>query len=660
MAQAARPATWRPEIHGLRGLAIVLVVVYHLWGAGRVSGGVDVFLMISAYLMVGSFVRRGTAFELWPFLVNRFRRLIPLAIIVIIAIIVAGYFFVAPSRWVSMLGEAQASALYYQNWHLIAEAANYYDQNHGAASPLQHYWSMSVQGQIFVVWPFLMMLAIGIHKLTKANLRVTLGTLFGLITVASFVFAVTMVAEDPVRGYFDTFARAWEFALPSLLATLPAWKLPRPLAIIMGWAGVLSVIFAGLVVGGQPFPSWGALMPLLGASVVVLAGSPGGVLSADWWLSRSLMSAIADRAYAIYLWHWPVMVFYLTAVDAETVDILGGLIVMAIAGILSDLSTRLLDRGLLAWKPLKLKRFAVPMMAMFLSLAMAAVFGGHAFIQRINSRPAEGAAGAAAVVQGFPAAQPESTDDIYPPATRISEDIEATPLPCPEDMNPKPWVTQLCAEYMPPVPPTKTVAIVGDSHSYQWQTPLLLMAEEYNWRLVSVTWPGCRLRAPGDSENQECEDYSRAATDWVLRNQPDVVVSVGTRSYPTTPEAADPGYVPGMQPIVDAGIKVVTIRDNPRFPFSVAECIQMDGPSGPRCNPPLEEKLSREDYLGKIAATPGFESTIDMTDYLCPGDICSGSIGNVYVYHDDNHLSKTYATSLRPYFEERWNKALER
>lgn len=656
-----RPANFRPEIHGLRGLAIVLVVVYHLWGAGRVSGGVDVFLMISAYLMVGSFVRRGTAFELWPFLVNRFRRLIPLAIVALIAIVAAGYFFVPQARWESLLAEAQATALYYQNWHLISEAANYYDQNHGAASPLQHYWSMSVQGQIFLVWPFLMVLAIGIHKLTRANLRVTLGVMFGLITVASFGYSVRAVAADPVAGYFDTFARAWEFALPSFLATLPAWRLPRPVAVLMGWVGVLSVVFAGLIVGGHPFPAWPALLPLLGASVVVLAGSPGGAISAEWWLSRPLMSAVADRAYAIYLWHWPVMVYYLTIVGAESVGLLGGLVVMAVAGVLADLSTRVFDRGLLKWRPLARKRFAVPMMAFFVALAMLTVWGGHTLINRIDQRAATTEPlGAAAVEIGEPAVQPESADALYPPATRVADDIEATPLPCPEDMNPKPWVKQLCAEYIPPVPATQFVAIVGDSHSYQWQTPLLMMAREYNWHLVSVTWPACRVTPPGLAEDAECETYSRAVTDWVLRHRPDVVVSVGTHSAATGPEVLEPTYIPGMQPFVDAGLKVLTIRDNPRFPFSVAECIQTEGPSSPTCNPPIEQKLSSEPFMEQIAATPGFSSTVDMTDYLCPGGICSSAIGNVYVYHDDNHLSLTYAKSLRPYFEERWNAALAR
>ena len=660
-AAAGRPKNFRPEIHGLRGLAIVLVVVYHLWGSGRVSGGVDVFLMISAYLMVGSFARRGTSFKLWGFLVNRFRRLVPQAILVIIAVVAAGYYFVPPARWQAVLEEAQASVLYYENWHLISLAANYYDQNHGAASPLQHYWSMSVQGQIFVVWPLLMVLAIGIHKLTRANIRVILGTIFALITAASFTYAVVQVNNEPVAAYFHTLARAWEFALPSLLAVLPAFRFPRPLAIAMGWLGVLSVCFAGLIVGGFPFPSWAALLPLLAASIVVLAGSPGGRLSADWWLSRSIMSAIADRAYAIYLWHWPVMVYYLTAIGEESVGLLGGLLVMAISGVLADLSTRLIDRGLLRWKPISLKRFAVPMMAIFIILGLATVQGGHLLVQRMDQKAATAdPLGAAAVEPGQVAIQPESADDIYPPATRISEDIEATPLPCPADMNPKPWVTQLCAEYMPDVEPTKTVAIVGDSHSYQWQTPLLAMAKDHNWRLVSVTWPACRLTPPGEAANDECEQYSARATDWVLRNRPDVVVSVGTHTSAVGPEVLDPTYIPGMQPFVDAGIQVVTIRDNPRFPFSVAECIQTEGPSGERCNPPIDQKLSSEPFMEQIGSTPGFEATIDMTDYLCPGGVCSGAIGNVYVYHDDNHLSRTYATSLRPFFEERWNAALAR
>lgn len=654
---------FRTEIQGLRGLAIVLVVVYHLWGHGRVSGGVDVFLMISAYLMVGSFVRRGTSFEVWNFLVNRFRRLVPHAILVIIVVVIAAYFFVPPVRWEALLGEAQASALYYQNWHLIGESANYYDDNNMVASPLQHYWSMSVQGQIFVVWPFLMVLAIGLHKLTKTNLRVILGIIFGAITGASFAFAVVMVNNDPVPAYFHTLTRAWEFALPSLLAVLPSRQLPRPLALVMGWVGVLAVIFAGLIVGGFNFPSWAALLPLGGASIVVLAGSPGGKLSADWWLSRGVMAVIADRAYAIYLWHWPVMVCYLTLVGEPSASLLGGLLVMAIAFILSDLSTRLVDRGFLRWSKLQLKRVAVPMMVVCLLLAVATVQVGHRMVAQLNEGPQDPdiqPLGAAAVVPGQPAAQPDSVNDLTPPATRISEDIEESEGmgPCPADMEPKAWVTQLCAEYLPPGEPTRTVMIVGDSHAYQWQTPLLEMAKEYNWRLASVTYPACRMKPPGLSENEECENYNNGVRDFVLRHHPDAVFSVATHTFPDAPEVIDPDYFPAMQPFVDAGIPVVSMRDNPRFPWSMPECLQTEGLDAPMCNPPLEQKMAPVPLMDEVAAVPGFGATMDMTEFACPGGICSGAIGNVYVYHDDNHFSLTYARSMRPFFEEQWNAAL--
>lgn len=640
-------------------------MAFHLWGAGQVSGGVDVFLMISAYLMVGAFLRRGTDFRLGDFLANRFRRLVPQAVLVVVVVLAVACLMLPPVQWDALLSEATATVLYWQNWHLMAEAADYYAADHSAASPLQHYWSMSVQGQIFVAWPLLMVLAIGIHKLTRVSLRVTLGAIFGVVTVASFIYAVITVRSDPVAAYFDTFARAWEFALPSLLATLPDLRLSKTLSVIAGWVGVLAVCAGGFVVGNQHFPSWAALWPVLAASLVVLAGASTSRASVGAVLSNRVMSTVADRAYAIYLWHWPVLVFVLVWSGKVQVGWRESLLVLAITAVLTECSTRL-DQGLQSWRALRRPVVAVAMMLACILFAGGVIVAAPRVMRAIVPGTSEAIEhpGAAAIVPGEVAEQPESALSLAPGPTEIGTDYPEAPGECPEDFNPKPAGAggHMCGQVRPEGTPTKHVVMMGSSHMFHWTPEFVAMAHDRGWQLDIITYPTCDIRPPEQSEIPDCNEYNAGARDYIMRHQPDIVVGIATKTTfgNDAGEVLNPWYVEAMQPYVDAGMTVVSVRDNPRFPFHVPECVQTHGPRSPECQAPVSEKMSPEPLMEQLAAHPGFEATIDITDQFCPGDVCPGTIGNVYVYQDQSHPSETYAKTLAPVVAERWDAVVDR
>jgi peptidoglycan/LPS O-acetylase OafA/YrhL len=223
-----RKSTFRPEVQGLRALAVLMVVTYHVW-LGRVSGGVDIFLLISAFLLTLSFVRKveaGKSLNLLSHWLHLFKRLLPAAVVVLLGILAGTWLILPQSRWPDVLDQAWASLLYRQNWLLADTAVDYYAQDHSGASPLQHFWSLSIQGQVFILWPLIFACAALVWRLLRRlpagcprpSYRMVLLTAFSGIFVVSLIFSIDQTATNQAYAYFDTRTRLWEFALGSLLA----------------------------------------------------------------------------------------------------------------------------------------------------------------------------------------------------------------------------------------------------------------------------------------------------------------------------------------------------------------------------------------------------------------------------------------------------------
>ncbi|NNG21363.1 acyltransferase [Naumannella sp. ID2617S] len=656
----SRPETRRRgEIHGLRGLAIGLVVAYHLWGGGRVSGGVDVFLMISAYLMTGSFARKGMAFNALDFLVGRFRRLIPSSAVVIITVCVAAWLLLPPIRLRPLLDQALASFLYRQNWLLIEMATNYTSPDRSGTSPLQHYWSLSMQGQIFLVWPVLMLIAMGLHKALGAQIRVSLAVLLGLITVASFAYALLEVASNPVAAYFDTFARAWEFSLASLLALVPNPRLPVGLRVLMSWVGVIGVVIGGLVIGRLPFPGPVALWPSIAAALVIFAGTARSPWHASHLLTSRPIAWLGDRAYAVYLWHWPILMFWLHLTTRNAPGLLGSLLVIGLSLVLADLTTRTIERRFNRIQLLGARRWGLATIATVLIIGFGAISALSYGLTR-QERPAAAQtpqAGAGAVTPGNSAPTAQATRSIAPGDAVIGSDWPHWLPACGADLNPKPPPSE-CTEYRPAGPPRKRVVMIGDSHTFQWVTLMGEIAAREQWHLITMVRPTCRFSLPNPLSDAACVEYSRNVTQYLLQTRPDVIMNVGSRAQANGPELSVDTYLEAAKPLTDAGLKIVNIRDNPRYDFRMPECVQRFGANDDRCTRPVAEKLAPVSPLLALEATPGM-SSIDLTEFICPGGICTGVIGGVYVYMDDNHLSRTYVLTLRQEFEKQlWRVVL--
>jgi peptidoglycan/LPS O-acetylase OafA/YrhL len=337
---------WIPEVQGVRTLALALVAAYHIW-FGKVSGGVDVFLFISAFLLTRSMIEsaeRGERARPFSTILRRFARLLPLTLTAVLLIVAASLLWLPTSETPMILTQGFASSTYWENIYLQGQQIDYFAADRSTASPFQHYWSLAVQGQVFVLWPLLFALLWLVAKVTKLDTRkVALGG-FGLVLVLGFAFSVRYTEVNQQAAYFDMFARLWEFAAGSVLALVMPWlRVPVALRVVFGWLGVIGIVLCGWVLPVEAsFPGWAALWPILSAALVVMSAGAGR-FGAGVLLNNDFMQQAAKYSFALYLTHWPVLVVYLFVARVDEVSFIVGAGLLGVSFALAWVLTRFVE-----------------------------------------------------------------------------------------------------------------------------------------------------------------------------------------------------------------------------------------------------------------------------------------------------------------------------
>lgn len=732
---ATVPAPRIGAVDGLRGLALVLVVAFHLFGQGRVSGGVDVFLLLSGYFATGSLLRHAEAgtLRLSAHYARTLARLLPAALVVLAAVTVALLMLAPRLRWSAGLREVGASATFWQNWELV-HASLAYGAAGPDASPLQHFWSLSVQGQFFAVWPFAVLGLVacarrfGRDRFSPAAL---LAVVTGAATAASFAGALWLVAVDQPLAYFSTFTRFWEIGAGALLALAlrsvrsrqPDQHADRERPVrwrhALGWTGLALVAGSGFLVdGARVFPGAWALVPVGGAVLVLVATARGTTpatspdlapdAGATQGVERLLDSAPlrfgARISYALYLWHWPVLVFWLLTTGTQHAGPLAAAGILVASTGLAWLTTRYVSEPLLGHVTGRLAaRQAAASGALAGSAAgpasalpagpapcptrlsgdvagraaptpsgrrTLAVLAGAAVLVLGGTQAAAGAhdatvqhnvagllapspdhPGAAALAPGAPAAEgPASVP--FRPATWVAYDDHPDRPDCAQggDRSELLECTVVAQD-----DPAAVVYLAGASHEQQYEEAFAGLAREHGWELREMLKHGCRLATSGDGGMTfppACATWNEQALDALVAARPDAVVVVGTRTYEDgSPEQVLPGQVDAWRTLDDAGIAVVTVRDNPRFEWFVPECV--DSAATPAdCGRPRAEQLAAVSPLATTPGVPADAVHLDLSDAVCGPETCAVVVGNVLVYRDDDHLTNTYVRTLTPVVEE--------
>ncbi|GAA4869386.1 acyltransferase family protein [Serinicoccus chungangensis] len=675
-AHPSLTARYRRELHGLRGLAIALVVVFHVFGDGRVSGGIDVFLAISGFLFTGMLareaVRTGGRVDLGRYLGRILRRLLPTAVLVLAATWLAGRLLLPETRWVQLGREVRASLTYVENWELIASQLGY-----GAAgastSPLQHFWSMSVQGQFYLLWPVVVVLGVLLARGLRVGPRAVLLAVVGAVGVGSFGYAAWLHHADQQVAYLHTGARLWEPALGGVVALLALdARLPRALRLLLGWAGVGLVASSGLVLdGGALFPGPAALWPVGGFALVMAAGTTGSRWGADRWLSGRLLGWVGDIAYPLFLWHWPVVVYTLVVTGKERLDLADGALVIAASLLLAQLTHTLVE-GPVTASPMRRPWLVVGVGALVVAVGAGLVGGWTATLVREREVALAQAAqdspdhpGAAALHEpGFGntgatpvpalAAAPQDNADVYGQGCiQGHEDTAAASevLVCPG--------TDPGAEH--------TVVVTGGSHVVQFVPALEVAAEQQGWNLVVVSRSGCHLTTntggypertdavPTDS----CVAWNTGFLETVEELDPDAVVTLGTTTQPGS-EQVSRGFVEVWRELGRRGIDVIGLRDTARMPQDVPDCLAEHPDEPQACAMPRDPAYrDTAPYLGRDDL-PANISFVDVVDQICTERTCPAVAGDVVVYSDHSHVTATYMRTLAPALDARLREAAPR
>jgi peptidoglycan/LPS O-acetylase OafA/YrhL len=685
----AKQREFRPDIQGLRALAVGMVVFYHLYPSLMTGGfaGVDVFFVISGFLITGHMLReyrktgRIRLLEFWG---RRAKRLIPAAAVVLTVTWLASRLLLPATRLADTAAQIRASALDFENWQLAWNSVDYLKSD-SAASPVQHFWSLSVEEQFYLGWPLLFLLAAlvaltvrrvprhakwpahgpAIDQARRARGHHMLILLAAAVVVGSLCYSVYDTRVNPSGAYFVTTTRIWELGLGGLIALLPARFGERLSRLgLLGWAGLgLAIASAFVLSGTHAFPGVLALLPAGGTALLILGGSAAARFGPSRLTSVRPLVFIGGISYSLYLWHWPIIVLW-TAWRGHPVGPFSGPPIVVACVLLSWLSK--------VWVEDKVRT--------------ASLLSGHGW-RSVSTALA--AVVPVVLVSLYIAAEPKPWDGRlgpnYPGAAALVSKVTK--------VKPEPFVPQPAAISLPvywqqgclvpqssPTPkecaygdtshPVLTVALVGDSMAGEWFTPLEKIAADRHWELVTDLHAICPLSSAlmitpiTGGPYTSCHSWGAAVVhDLVTRIQPDVVI---TSDWPGLATVRHPGGGAAAQQEIGAGmdaywdeldahhIAVVAIKESPNMGLNVPECLSKNQSSAAKCTVPAAKAL--KPYLPTVyaaKAASGRVPLIDMNPLICEPASCPPVIGNVLVYQDSHHLTSTYALTTAPYLEAR-------
>lgn len=649
---------FRPEIEGVRVFAALLVAIYHIW-LGSVSGGVDVFFIVSGYLITMSLltkIERQGKINYVEYVLGLARRLFPLAFTVLLSIAVISIFIMPQLQWKQIISEIFSSAFYFQNWQLATNAVDYLAQNN-EASPLQHFWALSIQGQFYITWPFVIFITFLIaKKILKTPMRKTLLGVLSIMFIASISYSIYITNTNQPWAYFDTLARVWEFSLGGILALLlPYLQFNKYISIIIGWLGLAIICFTGIILPvSSVFPGYAALLPTTGVILVIISAENSSIFGVDRFLSTKPFQYFGSISYGFYLWHWPLLIFYYTYFGTDTVSITHGIIIMLITAILSIVTVKKIETPVrkISTKHSK-KKLAIILAAFVIPLVLVNsswnIFANHkaqaVFSGEYSIEDYPGAASAFENVMPNPDVEPimqENSEDSLLPSFYSSRDCYSN--------NKEETEVKICS-FGETDNPDYTIALVGGSHSGHWFPALEELSKKHNFQIDIYNKDGCRF---ADDRKGACKEWNENVVEVLLENSPDIIFTTATVNNGST---VPKGYVDQFKKFEDK-IEIFAIRDNPRMDENIPLCLETKGIE--KCSKQRAEALSEEIPWENTEGIPSNVTFADLSDGFCDEDTCSPVIGNIVVYRDQHHLTTLYVKTLAPYLEEHLLKAFEK
>jgi peptidoglycan/LPS O-acetylase OafA/YrhL len=663
------------------------VVLNHA-GISSLSGGyvgVDVFFVLSGFLITGLLLsqaaKRGSI-SLGDFYVRRARRILPAAALTLVVTDIAAYHLLNFVRAKEAVVDSIWASLFAANVHLAGQQTDYFAQAQ-PPSPIQHFWTLSVEEQFYLVWPVVLSLVL-FGALTRSGLRRS-AVVIVVAGLASLAWSVWSTGTTPDAAYFSTFARAWELALGAALAigATKLTRLPRPLRVSAGWLGLTCIALAAVLFSGRtPFPGYAALLPTVGAALVIGAGVGGQTrFGVGRVLSVAPCRYVGDRSYALYLWHWPVLII---AAQYAGHELSVGVKLALVCGafLLSMVSYAIVEN------PIRKMRWRMPTGVLLWPASAAVVLAfALAILGSIGETVGRIQAASAAV-------RPPALVD--PAASRVVALLSARPLPAvvsavraAERKAPLPWpltppVNNLHGDYyrfpagcLPSLQETsskvcrlgdrtsaKTIAVIGDSHAQMWMPAILRMAGRDGWVVLPLVKQSCIPRSWSGSTSA-CGTWYRWAKARASALHPTVTLIVASWAGTFGPRRAIEPMASLSTAMRRFSASVIVVGDAPTQSHDPVDCLLGQGATMKTCTATAKPAQLRTDDAIAAGARKhgiGFISTRgwfcahprgSTVEYLCPM-----VINRTITWLDRGHISQTYSLELASSFRDAFRREL--
>ena len=638
---------YRPDVDGLRAVAVLGVLLFH---AGQFSGGfagVDIFFVISGYLITSLLfveLERSGRIDFVNFWARRTRRILPSALLVLIATVVATYFLSSNLHFVWTAQDASYAALYVINWKQLAASMDYFNEEQRGGFFL-HYWSLAVEEQFYLFLTLVFAAALSVWRFIAKGTTWTAGQLAAGLLVGlgllSFLVNLILATDHQPVAFFGTHARIWELCLGSVVAMLErrGWTPAPHIRSLMAFLGSAAILVPLVTYDAREiaYPGIYATLPTLGAALFLLAGinARGSLLPLPLRLGSMLIPiAIGKLSYALYLWHWPVFLLYQNYFGSWTP--MDRAIAMGATLILSIGSYSLVENPIRFSKALAVR----PLQCLSAAAAITLLVAGLATTMRIEaeSRPIVLANGAVFYLD------------------EVRKDL-------PREYEDKCHLWEKDVDYAPCIYGRKNSSyrlfLVGDSHAAQWTPAVRWVAEKYGLALYVRTKVSCNFY--GEGVSRECEKWRAKVVAEIERTRPDIVIMAlfsGERPWRTLSKYQLHNLANAerktIQRITTAGAQLFMISDTPAFEDNPLDCLFNNRNLESTCRWPLQQSLPSDGFPWSFSRRPPpGVGIIDLSDRFCWDAFCYAANDDVIIMRDTHHITATFSETMGPVFAQR-------
>jgi len=707
---------FRLDIEGLRAVAVVFVILSHLQLSGNFfSGGfvgVDIFFVISGYLITSLLMHeysknakanKGSGWiSLRIFYFRRARRLLPAAILVLFASVLFSYIFLNSVKAGQTLKDSLFALFFLANLNLISQNTDYFQQGF-ESGPLQHFWSLSVEEQYYLIFPTLFLITVVLNglKIGKYRLRwrQRLALVVGTLTTGSLIWSIIQSNASPVSGYFSSLTRAWEIGVGSLLAIGIFKGVPkesRLLNTVLASTGVFGILLSVLIFNSRSlFPGFNALLPTISTCCLIYVGASSSQSVVTRILSTKVFTFLGKISYSLYLWHLPILILIPQFLEPKLSQSVSRVILLIPIFLLSILTYFFIERPIRTMNPPErwevkstsqkdqtLEKFNQIEVSLLIIIVISLTVGALYSNGALRVPKGYGQIADASKLNTQPTATPTSETvkpevDAYQQTLALWQEqlrsgLSITTIP--KDLNPPlaalsgsaPGEYGECLNSRIPSCTTgsaeakKIAVVVGDSYASALFPMVTNALDKSEWKVIGIFRGSCMIAdvVPvfEGKINNECSNFRKSWFNYLRNVKPDLVFLADNFDTKFSVPTNGSSTLEYWQTRLGESLEIITSSSKNVIYFTAAptvkalkDCVMASGEIGQGCIGKASARNTKRQIAAKVINSYGARS-IDSREWTCVFQGCPPIVGNVVVYTDGTHFTRQFALTLSPLF----------